>query len=297
MKVLFVLLLIVMSCSKSVDVPHPMEDITTVLEQLKDNIDVSRDSFPMCQYTTTFKGISKDTCTAEGTGSGDADAILFAGMLCLSGETLGCETVRASIDVDGQPHRSPGRLSEEDFSRDMFIGFMSYLVSTKDVQAAKRFQVWFERNDRALCLDSCDMRLTTWGIMGEVWEYLGLPITLDMRQGMLTDDIGQRISSTINDVGFQQHLIITTALIRIRIGTYTESLRSSITTIWQQDTENPLYSYLHEGKTLRTAQLTLEHCPSTSIISASEWQWERHSRVNVDKRMGWDCLFMCNLLN
>ncbi|MCW5662824.1 MAG: hypothetical protein KIT35_03225 [Piscinibacter sp.] len=78
---------------------------------------------------------------------------LFNGLLCASGEVLGCIGVKEALDRNsGQWHRSPRiRLHGNDrggasFSPDMALGVQLYLVKTKDVDSGWRWLMWLHEH-------------------------------------------------------------------------------------------------------------------------------------------------------
>lgn len=79
----------------------------------------------------------------------DGDMTLFNGLLCASGEPLGCLGVKEALDRDtGQWYRSPRiRVNGNDrggasFSPDMALGVQLYLVTTKDVESGWKWLMW-----------------------------------------------------------------------------------------------------------------------------------------------------------
>jgi hypothetical protein len=81
-------------------------------------------------------------------GCDDGDMTLFNGLLCLSGEQVGCFAVEASQDGRGRWWRSPRkkgkeRSNDEDvsFSPDQALGVISYVIATRNVD---KFFSWLE---------------------------------------------------------------------------------------------------------------------------------------------------------
>ncbi len=88
---------------------------------------------------------SSDSCQ-------DGDMTLFNGLLCASGEQIGCQGVKAAQDASGRWHRSP-RLAADpssrptnSFSWDMALGVQLYVVTTGDKAALGRWLSWVESN-------------------------------------------------------------------------------------------------------------------------------------------------------
>lgn len=260
------------------------------LAAMKQRVEELRPLLPTCHYPNGFIGVSKDTCSAEKTGSGDADTMLFSGLLCLSGEKIGCDTALRSFSPNGQPHRSPARLTENDLSRDMMMGILAYLVGTKDIKTAKLFQKWLYANNKRLCIDACTMTQPVWGTMGEVWKYLGLPLTLEMRAGMLTDDLAQMASAQYNDLGYTEHLVAVHVLIRQATDTNTATYDKVVDILVKKDPNNPFFQWL-DGNLTGAIDLCLTQATYTS--HKREWTIERADPYDS---MGWEFVFLYNLM-
>lgn len=288
-------LVLVSACGKSASLPnHYPNYYPTEFKTLKAALLAEA---PTCQYSPDFVGPSKNTCWNMGTGSGDADMMLFAGLLCFSGEEIGCETVRRSVGANGKPWRSPGRVDKDPdntFSRDMFLGLMAYLVKTHDTGLAQRFETWFNNNNHQLCLNACRMELTTWGLMGEVWKHIGLPRSTAMLKGQLHDDQLQNLSVAWLEHGYTEHLLAVTILIRQHIGSYTDLLEGAADRLVLKNPSNPMFRYLVEGNSRKVQEDTLKLC-SIIPIEKVEWIFEELPEKG-SKSMGWDYLFLIGLM-
>lgn len=80
----------------------------------------------------------------------DGDMTLFSGLLCYSGDPLGCDAVQNAQDATGRWHRSP-RLAADpslrrhnSFSWDMALGVQLYVVRTRDIASLQRWIQWVE---------------------------------------------------------------------------------------------------------------------------------------------------------
>ena len=87
----------------------------------------------------------------------DADMTLFNGLLCASGEKLGCDAVRESQAPDGRWWRSPRRIGKDlslgfdvSFSPDQALGVMLYAVTTHDTERFMKWLRWI--NDYRPCI-------------------------------------------------------------------------------------------------------------------------------------------------
>src|SRR5581483_2635248 len=88
------------------------------------------------------KSNSVDFPSKEGDKPGscdDGDMTLFNGLLCLSGQDIGCTAVQKSQGPDGRWWRSPRRINWEapnhdvSFSPDQALGVFAYLIATRDL--------------------------------------------------------------------------------------------------------------------------------------------------------------------
>jgi len=81
---------------------------------------------------------------------GDGDMTLFNGLLCLSGEELGCAALRQSKDGNGRWWRSPRRVGREypnadvSFSPDQALGVLSYVLAKRDAIAFDGWLTWMD---------------------------------------------------------------------------------------------------------------------------------------------------------
>ena len=86
--------------------------------------------------------------TGDLEGCGDGDMTLFNGLLCLSGEQIGCDAVKESQGGDGRWWRSPRRVGWEypkydvSFSPDQALGVLSYVLSSKNGTAFDSWLKW-----------------------------------------------------------------------------------------------------------------------------------------------------------
>jgi hypothetical protein len=114
------------------------------------------DAFP-----SKFDASSPENCD-------DGDMTLFNGLLCLSGEQIGCDAVEHSF-VDGRWWRSPRRVGWEypncgpsappnlkcdvSFSPDQALGALSYIVATRNSWAFEIWVNWIKNHPGKLTVD------------------------------------------------------------------------------------------------------------------------------------------------
>lgn len=256
----------------------------------------------------------------------DGDMTLFNGLLCASGESLGCEAVRLSQAEDGGWYRSPRLVgtrgtNKTSFSRDMSMGAMLYLVKTRDINAAESWLNWINKNrpcvlenpfgDGCLsygfhryCRDeknqSCTLTPASWGIMDKVWRYLGLNPSGQMAFYRGMDEDFSVLEAMFNS-GYARHLKGVYSLL-LHLMDKSPDIQNRLNSILASaQPNNPFFRYLEEGKTDEIKELVLELCPAPSEGEPSrkaQWSWERDEDERAWKdSMGWDCIFMANLLN
>lgn len=237
---------------------------------------------------------------------GDGDSMLWAGLLCASGEVDQCNAAYISID-NGKINRAPGRLnqSKNSSSRDMFLGAMHYVVATKDAQSADAIYNYIKNNNYKLCLDAVDNRCEIspkansplWGTMGAVWKFVGLSRTSEMKAAENADDTLIKFQSVWAESGYPTHLVAVQLLLRKQVGAWTVQLQDAANVVANRQPNNPFYDFVANGPTSRSAALVLAQCPSTKPERAHQWAWQRdESEAAWNESMGWDCIFLINIM-
>ncbi|MGN7918595.1 hypothetical protein [Lysobacter sp. 22409] len=115
-------------------------------EEVRDLLPLWRDNAPLCQGAPSAEGCE------------DGDMTLFNGLLCASGEALGCRSVAEAQDESGRWHRSvrfrhhPELRKDNSFSWDMALGVQLYAVTSGDKDALERWLSWVERSRPCLTM-------------------------------------------------------------------------------------------------------------------------------------------------
>jgi hypothetical protein len=245
----------------------------------------------------------------------DGDATLFSGLLCLAGESVGCEAVKAAQDSTGRFWRSPRRVGSDtsnSFSRDMALGVLSYLLATKDTTAAQNWMQWIDQNSVCqwnvggncqlrtyrYCRDDSDGRCMItpgmWAMMRRVWEYLELPLHREMKT---TGEQTLVLEAEQAPLGYALHLKAVMFFLYQEIGKNYSFEWDLINTIVERQPENLFFQYLHEGSSPRLQDALRNLCPREAPEETRQWTWERDTAENAqDDAMGWDCIFLGRLL-
>ncbi len=289
--------------------PEPPEIPRTPLERA---MIYWRNSGSLCgQYP------SKEDCD-------DGDATLFNGLLCASGEKIGCDAVAAAQGPDGRWWRSPRRVgdnagSANSFSRDMSLGVLLYLQTTKDVARAQSWMKWINDNRpcslknpvtggcsvwglHRVCRDDegnrCSLTPTMWSMMGTVWRQLGLSRhdQMNAHSGAYDSFAAQEVEQT--DLGYALHLKAVQAYLQLRGDAQQQTARKVVSTLMQRQPDNPFFQWLQGGANPSWESNLLNICPSTERPARRlhQWSWERDTAEKAwEESMGWDCLFLGKL--
>lgn len=279
MKHLLALSLLLVSCGS---LPDPR-----VTNEIKNRVQEIKTWAPVCE------GIA---CKAQ--MGGDGDSVLWAGLLCLSGETAQCEAVKRSQSKDGRFWRSPSRVGldrENSFSRDMALGVLAYALKTKDAKGLDDYASYIKRTG-ALCPDATDDRcfptpLLLWS-WNRVAKYIGIP----------GDYPGDAMDATLlsmaikEPLGFRMHLVATHILLRRYMHQDTIVLAAAADELSKRQPDNAYFYYLSRGLVKgmrRYVQLVPEQAP----LYRTQWSFER---VDTDRAweqsMGWEWVFLGNIM-
>lgn len=253
------------------------------------------------------------------------DTLLFNALLCLSGETLGCTAVKASQAEDGHVWRSPLHIAtagNPDFSRDMTLGGLVYLVATHDTDFAERWLRWIESNKHSydickvtsgdLPLDSaCILTPPVWDLFDLVWRTLGLEPNEEMRaDSLLMDFLGREAvgvaSVRTTTKGYEWHLKAAQLILYRAAGL--GEMPALATALVEKSPKNLLFRWLKEGPTdaLKRAIL-LRYPPRPEPRLLRTWLHEvdqvKLERPEGDacypwqESMGWDGVALIGLLD
>jgi hypothetical protein len=135
--------------------------------------------------------------------------------------------------------------------------------------------------------------------MGRVWEYLGLPQNDEMKQYKGFDGDMATIETIFTESGYPQHLKGVAVYLK-QIMNISKSWRLENAKILSDSQPgNPFFRYLVEGASDTVIDRVYELCPKPGYQGVKyQWSWERNDANEAWKKsMGWDCIFMHNLIN
>lgn len=298
--IVFLALMVLTSCGRedeedALDLPSVTVEQLAALENMSSSI---RQWAPRC-------GAFKIACEEDS----DGDSMLWAGMLCASGEGSQCVAAMASIGSDGLVGRSPERLhssTENSSSRDMLLGALLAILTTKNQGKAEAIVSYIENHGHRICEDATDNRcnvypaqhLAVWGIMGKIWESIELTPTNHMKTADMGDDLAIQLQSVFSPPGYGLHLIAVELWLRRLTNTWNGKMQNAANQLVSKQPTNPFFEFVARGKTERAAELTLKYCPKARPESANQWSWQRdESEQAWFRSMGHECIFMSNVLH
>jgi len=232
--------------------------------------------------------------------SSQGDMVLFSALLTYAGVDEALAYVPACIAEDGRPVRSPDRIAEPDsidaFSKDMLLGVLLWTLVVRDPEPLEKLIGYVNRTG-CLCSPSSDRRCTMTPQMryltNAVAKAVGCPSRLqgDWLPGWLFVAL-EVASALVTPLGFECHLISVKALILKLLGS---SFQVQSEILARRDSGNPWFLYL-AGDSDRAAMTLLSE--QVEPGQGHQWSWERDSAEKAwHDSMGWDILFLCNLLS
>lgn len=247
-------------------------------------------------WAETCDGVpSKENCDI-------GDSLLYSGILCLSGQLLGCEAVKRSQGRDGRVWRAPQRVDadgQDSFSRDMALGGLAYLVASKDTYFASRWMSWIRHHNKKLCADAsdnrCDFSPGLWNLFKEVWRYIGLQPSDEMYGDIINDEFMLPLQTWVSDTGYPLHLHAVNLLLRSKISQFHYFGDVAARMLVNRQPQNPFFAFVANGKTTEVATRILEQCPVERPAARRQWYIERDT-ADAEWRhsMGWDCIALIN---
>lgn len=256
----------------------------------------------------------------------DGDATLFNGLLCAAGEPIGCDAVAAAQGGDGRWWRSPRRVGDNagqdnSFSRDMSLGVLLYLQTTRDEVRAKSWLKWINDNRPCsiknpvtggcsvwglyrVCRDDvanrCSLTPTMWSMFSTVWGQMGWSKHNEMNVHSGAYDSFAAKEAEQTDLGYALHLKAVQAFLQLRRQPQHAVARTVVGTLNKRQGDNPFFQWLNHGATPDWEAYLLSLCPSAERPTRRlhQWSWERDTAEKAwEESMGWDCLFLGKLSN
>lgn len=278
MKPIIALVIVLCACGKTQGSDAKADKVSEVAARVES----------ISQFAPTCDGyVSKGDCD-------QGDVMLFSGLLCLSGNQVGCDTAQRSIGPDGRVWRSPkavGIDNQNSSSRDMFLGAMAYFAGTRDIDGLQKVTAYINANGR-ICPDATDGRCnmtdnTKWALY-QLQAFYGLPA--NSRKGY-SESLA--LAATSAPEGYGMHLVAVQLLILKKTGTWNSTLQFAANELTRRQSRNVFFEVLAHGKTDRWADDMLEQAPVSKPETQSQWSIERKtSEASWRQSMLWEFIFV-----
>lgn len=227
--------------------------------------------------------VKLDAYALSSTEAEEGDSVLFNGIQCLADKdkfAQACADVKASQGADGRMWRAPARVDKDlidSFSRDMAMGTAAYLVATHDTELAQKWQSYFEKEGKLCSVSSdsrCDFTPALFGLLGDVWENIGLEPSNSMEAGQVGDDSTVYVQTASVDTGYQLHLNSVYLFVKQRMNQSGGVLTSIANKLVERQPNNPWYQYLAGNKD-KAGKLVLAQAPATLPKKHTQWSFQR----------------------
>lgn len=276
--------------------------------------------------STIHAGFSYPAAKDSQGGWRDRDVAIYAGLLCLSGEEVGCDAVAKAQGPNGQWWRSPDLVGSkpkegDSFSGDQLNGVIAYLATKRDVSAYRNWMA-FLRTQKAgvptpessldfgyrTCTDdkgvTCLLGGPDWYWLNAVGSFLEASDQVPMGE----TDVDRRYGfspamiywqSVTAPAGYRLHLTGIQILLARKFGVEAAELNQAAAVLAGRQPANPFYLYLHLGKDQRVLDAAKSKCDVAATQTRFEdWAWQNAEFDETWKTsMLWDCVFMYRLLS
>lgn len=231
---------------------------------------------------------------------------LFGGLLCASGETAFCGFVYKHITPVGNFCRNESRVTptvctdkEGSFSTDEAYGVLLFIVANKDKALANKFWSYIKRNNYKFCTnandDKCIIHPHMYRLMYNVWKYVKIEPTKQMRVSRLLVSSVLRISASKVEVSYRTHLLMVHFYIERLINNWSKELQATANILLHRQPNNLFIQYLSTGTFDKELFLHYysERTPKMTQYFIQRSDSEQAWRQSV----GWDFQLLKNLYN
>jgi hypothetical protein len=234
------------------------------------------------------------------------DFTLLGGLLCFSGDDVACVQVRKSLDrTTGQLFRNEFRNGGgTDFSRDQLMGWLAYLLKTRDIESANLATKYFNSTKR-ICpqtgegANGCQWRPTAIHHYNVVAKHIGA----NKLWASYADpnDWLKYLEAKTAPKGYPLHLIAVKIMTLQHIGIESKGIAEAANELYRREPDNAFFAHItgRQASTLFFDAWNLAKNPACAWYDG--WVWSRtRSEWCGEKRYwgssGFDMLFMANLL-
>lgn len=297
MRILFVLLLLVLSCGRgsSAEVPPALE------QQLAERV-AEVEQWAAREPAGDGRGAAVKSLPSGKPDTGDA--LLWSGILCsISPDkfSANCDSVEDSQGPDGRMWRHPSRVGKDvrnSFSRDMAMGLLLQVQRTGDVDMLQRWVDYVIREGQA-CPDAEDNRCEMTTVIWSLAKLAAPSLHLHGKKVLAPKQVLAVLyaAAVAGETGYPLHLIAQQLVLLKRAGEGNALLwQETAQALYRRDSSNALFAYL-AGRPDSATLLMLEQMPRERPSGASQWSFEREGSQQSWKRsMGWEYVWLYLLM-
>lgn len=226
----------------------------------------------------------------------DGDSMLWAGLMVAVGDKRPIEGIKMCQTPDGRLWRAPSRVnnqSKNSFSRDMALGFILYIQTTKDYEMANKWVKYIKSTGGLFpAIESTDTRHIVTPSLWWVMSYAGIKVPLKYRLTRYLLKSYNRFEFKSSPKGYQTHLkAIISLIMAIHDGKRDTKFGKELS---NREPKNPFYMWLagrvEEAKAYNTF-FKLEH--DLNPGAGTQWSYQREDDEQAWRdSMGWDFLFI-----
>lgn len=295
-------------CGRSEPIPADAADpASQALQSIHAKADAMKEWLPQCAMPGILPFPASETILGGDVCALDGDAMKENGLLCLSGYAPACAAVYYSIDTETRiPYRSPYFRSIKDdrneFSRDQLIGLLAYVAKQRDGATAGIVLSFIKSNGLRLCKNptdnKCDMTPAMWGLFYDVYTYLGMEPSANMKAFKGSDSSLLYAQSFTCNLGFECELIASQILIKQFVGRYLSSDKATMKVLLGRQPDNPYFRLLYEGRTESMLIDADRQMPGQRPNIRKQWSIQRDTAEQAYlESMGWEFIFLRNLID
>lgn len=268
-----------------------------------------------CDGMPTYGGTNNVTGRAD---CNNGDGMIWAGLVYSVWPTQEIKNgIKNSIDADGRPFRSfehrLGRDNENSFSRDMYLGFLSYCLKDKDKETCDKVLDYAVRNDYQLCPDSndnaCLMNPSMLYLTYAVWDENGWSLPNSAFKPNIAeraaDDLSMLTTAKTSALSYRTHLLAVKIWLYAKTEGVTETRKQAAGELWKRQKDNLFYWYVawltgyapdsdHGRISERVRAMGTTWEPSATHTGRRDWIWQQDvlSLENYGRAMGQDFGFL-----
>lgn len=267
---------------------------------------------PWCDNMPVYDGDNNVTKRPLCNGG---DSMLWSGLLFYSWpEAKLGQAIRQSIAPNGKPYRSPEHLkggdSVDEFSRDMYIGFLFYCLKSKDFETCTRVHEWTKSQGYKLCggtISQCGLLPSVMYSTYAVWDKNGWSIAPEFKPNNVeqgADAQATFLEAKTAPKGYRLHLVSLKVFLMNQVGRTGDYYLSARELVKRQP-ENLWFQFVAyltgESNDAQLGSISRELSRKMNewnydVSYSTDWYWQGRREVAHDG-LGQDFVFLACLVN